>query len=202
MKRFFNGLPPLSAFDSVCQRDCPPPKGVYLVGNVMTVTDPNGHTTVYGYDKANRRTSVTHADGNMRLFSYDGVGNMTWQKDEAKTETRWTYDSAGRLLKTEYMGGALYTPPVTYEYDKAGNRTKAKGSVTAASGSLDYVTSWTYDELNRAKTETISVDGTARVEKMYKRDVVGNVTRLEVGTSNTEFVTGWAYGDHEIISDS
>jgi RHS repeat-associated protein len=129
-----------------------------------TATDPvTGRTLTYGYDKANRVTSLTAANpASTQTIGYDDLGRATsqvlksstgtelakitygWDLDDnltTKTTTglagagtnTYTYDHANRLTSWTAPGGAT----TAYEWDAAGNRTKA-GDKT-----------YTYDERNR-----------------------------------------------------
>ena len=82
-------------------------------GNRLTLTDPNGNAspasgdgrTTYGYDRANRQTSIDHTDTTPDVsFTYDAVGNRLTMVDGSGTETR-TYDNLDRL-KTVTRGSA------------------------------------------------------------------------------------------------
>uniref|UniRef100_UPI003F49957B toxin C-terminal domain-containing protein n=1 Tax=Nonomuraea sp. CA-252377 TaxID=3240003 RepID=UPI003F49957B len=129
-----------------------------------TATDPvTGRTLTYGYDKANRVTSLTAANpASTQTIGYDDLGRATsqvlksstgtelakitygWDLDDnltTKTTTglagagtnTYTYDHANRLTSWTAPGGTT----TAYEWDAAGNRTKA-GDKT-----------YTYDERNR-----------------------------------------------------
>ncbi|MGP4105033.1 LamG-like jellyroll fold domain-containing protein, partial [Nonomuraea sp. KM90] len=129
-----------------------------------TATDPvTGRTLTYGYDKANRVTSLTAANpASTQTIGYDDLGRATsqtlknstgteiakitygWDKDDnlttkttmglagAGTNT-YGYDHANRLTSWTAPSGAT----TAYEWDAAGNRTKAGNK------------SYTYDERNR-----------------------------------------------------
>ncbi|HEX4816260.1 MAG TPA: polymorphic toxin-type HINT domain-containing protein [Nonomuraea sp.] len=132
---------------------------------LKTATDPvTGRTLTYGYDPASRLKTITTTTGqaSTQSFDYDALDRLTgqtlkngsgtqlasitygWDKDDnltTKTTTgtagagtnTYTYDHAGRLLSWTAPGGAT----TAYEWDAAGNRTKA-GNAT-----------FTYDERNR-----------------------------------------------------
>jgi RHS repeat-associated protein len=132
---------------------------------LKTATDPvTGRTLTYGYDPASRLKTITATSGqaSTQSFDYDDMDRLTghtlkngsgtelakitygWDKDDnlttkttsgtagAGTNT-YTYDHAGRLTSWTAPGGAV----TAYEWDAAGNRTKA-GNAT-----------FTYDERNR-----------------------------------------------------
>ncbi|WP_431929876.1 LamG-like jellyroll fold domain-containing protein [Nonomuraea jabiensis] len=130
-----------------------------------TVTDPiTSRTLTYGYDKGSRLKTVTATSGtaSTQTIDYDNMDRIKsqtlkngsgtqlaqivygWDKDDnlttkttagtagAGTNT-YGYDRAGRLTSWTAPAGAV----TAYEWDAAGNRTKA-GSAT-----------FTYDERNR-----------------------------------------------------
>ncbi|MEU8401755.1 RHS repeat-associated core domain-containing protein [Nonomuraea sp. NPDC048892] len=134
---------------------------------LATAGDPvTGRTYTYGYDKANRVTSLTSANpANIQTFGYDDLGRNTsqtlksstgtelakitygWDLDDnltTKTTTglagagtnTYSYDHANRLTSWTAPGGTT----TAYEWDAAGNRTKA-GNKT-----------FTYDQRNRLTT--------------------------------------------------
>jgi hypothetical protein len=66
-------------------------------GNLLTQTDPNGNntptvgdgTTTYGYDNANRLTSINYSDSTPDVtFVLDNAGNRTSMSDGSGSETR------------------------------------------------------------------------------------------------------------------
>jgi len=46
-------------------------------GFLESVTDPEGHTTIYDYDAVGRMTGISRPDGTSLGFTYDNNGNMT-----------------------------------------------------------------------------------------------------------------------------
>ena len=101
-------------------------------GNVLTVTDPNIHTTTNSYDRLNRlwktvdakqytvtyvydqvgnRTSVTDGVGNVTQFTYDGLKRNTAVSDTAGT-TSFTYDGLNKIGRLDALNHAT-----TYHYD-------------------------------------------------------------------------------------
>ncbi|WP_346114042.1 polymorphic toxin-type HINT domain-containing protein [Nonomuraea maheshkhaliensis] len=132
---------------------------------LKTVTDPvTNRTLTYGYDAVSRLKTITATSGtaSTQTIDYDNLNRVTaqtlkngsgtqlatisygWDKDDnltTKTTTgtagagtnTYAYDHAGRLTSWTAPGGAV----TAYEWDAAGNRTKA-GDKT-----------FTYDERNR-----------------------------------------------------
>jgi RHS repeat-associated protein len=145
-------------------------------GNQLTVTDPNGNatptngdgTTTYGYDRANRLTSIDYSDStpDVTLMTYDNVGNRLTMADGSGTETR-TYDNLDRLLTVTRGSNAF-----SYLYDNAGNVTRRTypGSV---------VTDYNYDPLNRLAS--VASGGQATT---YGYDIASNLTTTTLPSGN------------------
>ena len=92
-----------------------------LNGNRLTLLDPLGRTTTFGYDALNRLTSLTYSDGVTPTvsYTYDAHGNRTGMTDGVGS-TSYTYDEQDRLLSVTSPGPKT----VGYRYDRDGNRTK------------------------------------------------------------------------------
>ncbi|MDQ5971522.1 MAG: hypothetical protein QG566_468 [Patescibacteria group bacterium] len=103
-----------------------------VFGNIVQVVEHNGsstYTTSYEWDTNNNLTKITDALGNIRTFTYDGVGNRL---------------SATDLHATTDSDFGTYT----FEYDLANNMTKK----TTPIGD---VVNYTYDALNRNLLEKL-----------------------------------------------
>jgi YD repeat-containing protein len=121
-----------------------------VAGHLITTTLPNGVTTTYRYDAANRLIDLAHtATDDILLSSYsyelDHTGNRV-RVVETLTETThtitYTYDGLYRLTEADYSTGENFQ----YAYDTVGNRTLVT-STTPLSGTV--VTTFTYDAANR-----------------------------------------------------
>ena len=129
-------------------------------GNRTTIGDPRGKMQTAAYDGLNRLASETTPNATAThscnptcttdevsrtaSYAYALYGLQATATDFNRTTVSFSYDSA-RKLKTIDYGDS--TADVGYAYDKNGNRlTISEGGSTTAT--------WTYDELNRALTET------------------------------------------------
>ena len=108
-----------------------------LNGNVLTVTDSNGHLTSNTYDALNRLLSTQDGALDTVQYNYDEIGNKTAVVDGNGHATNFTYDGLNRLLSQVDATGHA----VTLGYD-ALNKT---GRVDA----LGQVTRYGYDVRNR-----------------------------------------------------
>src|SRR5579859_7377716 len=63
-----------------------------LRGDLVSVTDADGHTTLSGYDALGRRTGKTWPDGSLEGWTYDANGNvLSHQLRDGHTNTT-SYD--------------------------------------------------------------------------------------------------------------
>ncbi|HET7566676.1 MAG TPA: RHS repeat-associated core domain-containing protein [Gaiellaceae bacterium] len=184
-------------------------------GNRISVVDANGNatqtagdgTTAYGYDAANRVTSISYSDstpgvaygydlaGN-RISMTDGAGTQTYAYDNSNrltTVTRgggsfgYTYNSAGQLASRSYPGGAS----TSYTYNADGETATA----TTADGTSNYTydrngqltatqypNGWTenrsYDNAGRLADISSSNGSETIAEADYTRDGNGNPTQI------------------------
>ncbi|MBU7017062.1 MAG: RHS repeat protein, partial [Theionarchaea archaeon] len=116
-----------------------------LQGNVTSITDANGNTTLYSYESLFGATQITHPDLTTETFAYDAVGNLV-QKTESDITTTFLYDQIYQLMEISYPDFS-----VSFDYDVNGNRIL----MTDPAGT----TSYTYDERNRCTSETRTING-------------------------------------------
>jgi RHS repeat-associated protein len=170
------------------------------VGNLVSSTAPKAalasvscpathttpYTTVYGYDDAHRPTSVSDPLDHITRFDYDANGNRKQVTDAAGNATVLRYDSLNRLARTEepYLTGATSRSVVTVrEYDENSNQTRVI-SPRGYDASPDrvtfskYVTSFSYDQLNRLTRVALPTDSSYPTAYYVHRgyDVNGNLT--------------------------
>jgi len=135
-----------------------------VAGNRISVTDPNGHETDYGYDPRNELISVTDALTGVTGYSYDPAGNLASVTDPDGNVTNYTHDAVNRLTVTTdpnshtttntwNAGGELVTVvdrdgrERDFSYDNAGRRTEEDW--IGSGSSVIFSLTWTYDADSR-----------------------------------------------------
>jgi YD repeat-containing protein len=143
------------------------------VGNVIGLTDANGHRTDYEFDRNSRvvketRPTVTDPQTGQPTryvlqHRYDAKGNQIELIDENGHSTRFSFDKDDRLVLVEDANGVK----TVYSYDSNHNRTSiqigvqatvdANRHVVVSSAAQAQVTTFTYDEFNRVIAQTDGV---------------------------------------------
>jgi RHS repeat-associated protein len=132
-------------------------------------SNANGVSVDHNYDTLNRLSSVLDNRRNKTTtYAYDNVGNLQSYAYANGVHTTHTFDALNRLTNLSSAKGAALSS-YTYTLGAAGNRE----NVAELSGR---VAAYTYDDLYRLKTETISNDFTPANNGTisYTYDKVGN----------------------------
>jgi RHS repeat-associated protein len=123
----------------------------------MTVA---GQPTVsYGYDNADRLTSITQG-GNVVGFAYDTAGRRSTLTLPNTISTEYAYDTASRLTGLTYKHGTDTLGSLTYTYD-ANTQRRRIGGPWARTGLPQAVASATYNAANHQLTfgsQTLTYD--------------------------------------------
>lgn len=183
---------------------------------LIRIVHPNGKAIDYGYDDAgnqtllrtvnqsinytydalNRLETVTDEGGVTRYF-YDAVGNLEAINHANGTRTEHDYDALDRLIEIrQYDGNDGLMDRHVYVLDDAGNRLRH----TELSGRIvDY----TYDDIYRLQTETVTDPMLGDRTTTYDHDRVGNVVSEVVTTSGGSTTTTYTYDDNDrLITES
>ena len=139
------------------------------------LTYPNGVTTEYDYDQANRLTDLLTRDPQGTVldgyaYSYDAVGNRTEMRSLRDSAVHdYTYDSVDRLTRWQ-RGPDRFE---AYAYDEVGNRQQLEDE----RGVITY----SYDDANRLLQEvrTLTGGGTTTTTD-YGWDPNGNLLQKQV----------------------
>ena len=132
------------------------------LGNRISQTDANGHTTSFEYDSLGRETARMLPGGASESKTYDAAGNLETRVDFMGRTTTYGYDLNNRLLSRSYPDGSA----ASFTYSATGRRLTA----TDFRGTTTYV----YD--NRDRIQSLTYPDGRRLE--YEHDAQGNRTKL------------------------
>ena len=90
------------------------------VGNLLSVTDPEGNETSYQYDRLDRQVTVTDPLGNTSTEEYDADGNVIQNVDRDGRVTDYLYDPLNRQVEEDWMSGETPSHTIQSYYDAAG----------------------------------------------------------------------------------
>jgi YD repeat-containing protein len=116
--------------------------------NLLSTTDPLGHTTGYTYNSTRQVLTTTDARNHTTTNVYDPKGNLLTTTDALDNVTSYTYDDRGNVrTQTVTVNG---TPQVTgYAHD-------SYGRLQTETDPTGHVTSYTYDPSGNRLTQTTS----------------------------------------------
>lgn len=164
-------------------------------GDMTSMTDADGNTWKYGYDRYGDQTSVVDPQGDRTTAKFNADGEKVSSvaangyaagNTPASFTTYYTYDKGGHVIKTvDPLGGVT-----TNTYDKDGNLI----TVTDADG---HVTKYTYD-LDDEQTE-VQKGGVLTSETSYTPD--GKTYEQTNGTGGVTTYTYDALGNEATITD-
>ena len=187
-----------------------------LAGNLLSETDPLGHTTTYTYNECNEQTSQTDSDGGVTRYTYDPDGDTLSLTDPDGNETDWTYDFLDRVsTETEAAGavaqatsydyydlagdltsdGRLRRPLIVYQYDHLGRESKEfwYADVTDANDqqNCEHEIQYGYDgEDNLTSASDIDPQTDANLSPSYSMSYDGSGNMLSQTISNLPGLSG------------
>ena len=135
-------------------------------GRRVTATLRAGNTTIYGYDNADRLTSVDYQNATQALYQYDDADRVT--------QIHHKIVGGQTLIKLDYVYAPEGLVSTITEYDNVG---------------LVATTTFSYDNRNRLTREVRS--GTYPYEMTYTYDVGGNRTSKVDGVNG--YTTTYVY---------
>ena len=112
------------------------------VGNLLSITDANGHVTTFEYDLLDRLIREVNPIGGTWRYEYDPVGNLIRRVDANGAVTDYNYDADDLLTRIAYPDSST----VTFAYDAAHNQVTMTDSLGTTTN--------TYDALNRLTSST------------------------------------------------
>ncbi|MFO1496584.1 MAG: contact-dependent growth inhibition system immunity protein [Lysobacterales bacterium] len=138
----------------------------------LTLTDAAGEVTQYGYDAANRVTSVSAPGVGATTYAYDRASQLRGRTGQGGLVTDYGYDDAGRIASITHLIGSTPTLSIGYTHNANGNRIQ---QVIEHAGSAAETTDFEYDAADRLVR---SHDGQS--DTRWTLDAAGNRTLEEV----------------------
>ena len=140
-------------------------------GLVKKVTQPDGSSTTYRYDAAQRLTGIDDNAGNRVRYTLDNAGNRT------REDTRDPTGSLTRRLSRVYNTlGQLQSQLDAYNHG-TGLTYDANGNTATTTDALGRASANTYDPLNRLVATLQDVGGIA-AQTQFTYDAHDNLTRV------------------------
>ncbi len=143
------------------------------LGNLTNITDASGNVRNFTYDGLGRRLTAQdlHATGDSTYgtytYTYDDAGNLTSKVDAKNQTINYTYDNINRPLTEDYTGQA--GTEITNTYDTC---TQGRGRMCTASSSAVTLTN-TYNALGQLTQEVKVISGNSYTST-YTYDRQGN----------------------------
>ena len=135
-----------------------------LMQKTTSITDHNGNTVYYEYDKYQRIVKTTDEEGNATTYEHDNNGNVIAVISALGTRTEIVYDKLNRHSRITEADGAS----VEFTYDNGGNLTQVTdplgnvttreydlaGQLTKLTDPMGNATQFTYTSLGQVETIT------------------------------------------------
>jgi RHS repeat-associated protein len=139
-------------------------------GNLTAMTDADGVSSTYTYDRRGRELSARHSAGPGHDYEYGYTDDWTAITTPTMGRVQRDLDANGRLTAWHMASGQ----GIAYQYDPAGRVLQQKTPLLAATTSE-------YDEAGRLRTLTAPDGG----ETTYTYDKAGRVTEQKDALGNT-----------------
>lgn len=130
------------------------------LGELLTVTDPNGNVTTNTWDMLGKLRKVQSPDLGMRTITYDLAGNLKTRTDARNRTITYTHDPLGRPKTKTYQSGQT----VTWNYDEVGygaskGRLTSVSDLTKGTCAQGHTSEFTYDLLGSVTKQVKCIDG-------------------------------------------
>ena len=119
------------------------------VGNLATLTDPQGNTTSFTYDARDRLIEEENELADSRLYAYNLAGDLTSLTDRNGRVREFAYDALRRLTQETWLDGETTVNTIDLAYDAASQVTTAEDAFA--------VFAYTYDDLGRPVEQASSL---------------------------------------------
>jgi RHS repeat-associated protein len=172
-------------------------------GNLKQATGPTGIAVTMSYDLRGRKASMVDPDMGSWNYFYNGVGELTRQRDGKGQDTRLIYDALGRMSeRREYAGpeGSGNVIGTLWAYDSCAAVAVGKLCSTEAHSAFPYLSTnliskqvSTYDSAAHPATTTTTIGNAGYISAM-QYDANGRVAQIEYpsGLIVKQTYTAWA----------
>jgi len=145
------------------------------VGNTLSVVNPRGITTSYGYDLLNRQITRMDAFGSglqrTLTTTFDAVGNTLSVTNGLGVTSSFGYDALNRRITQLDAFGTGLQRATTMAYDPADN-------LTTSTDALGFITTFDYDALDRRVSITNPDGGVSSTIYDPNSNVVNSIDQL------------------------
>jgi RHS repeat-associated protein len=164
---------------------------------VKELVNAAGQKTTFSYTDRNLLAGITTPGNFTTRFEYTGSGFLhRYIPPTANRTQEYSYDLAGRLVRTRHVGTA--TPDILYDYDASGNRIRVS-TLPVGTGMLEVKIAREFDVVNRLTSNRDA----ANQSVTYAYNIVGQVSEITYpdgkkvkytydGEGRIETVTDWA----------
>lgn len=141
-----------------------------LLGNRLSVTDPEGYQFFAEYDLQNRLVKRRDAENYEWEYSYDPMGNLLAELNPRGYSTQYAYTPSNRLQSV--------TTPEQHTLSLAYN---PNGKLVAVTDPMGIVTAYSYDSLDRRTAKiknwkpAVAPDSQTNVATKIEYDLAGNI---------------------------
>lgn len=147
------------------------------VGNLTSLTYPDGKVVNYEYDAANRLVKVTDWLNNVTNYEYDSAGNLVKTTYPNRSTIVHKYDNADRMKTIlDYNANGTVNADFDYTIDSLGNRTVASSYQPLKASPSTQNINYTYDADNRLLTAGGATFGYDNNGNLKTRTQGGSVT--------------------------
>ncbi len=190
-------------------------------GNLTQVTDAQGNVTAMSYNLLGWKTAMSDPDMGSWAYQYDGVGNLTAQRDGRGLWVYQEYDALNRLIRkrqdsptgpliSEYLydapgqvgllsvskayGGEGTTEVRYLSYDARGRLLQQEWAVPGAGGGA-FRLAWTYDAADHVTSVQYPANNAGGLGEIVQRihNPVGQLDQVISQADGTHYVASTLY---------
>jgi RHS repeat-associated protein len=143
--------------------------GYDAVGNLVSLTDANGHMTKWSYTDRNQVQTKTYADNTACTYSYDLAGRLQTRLDQLGQTTTYGYNAYNLVSSVTYLDHQR-----SFSYDA---QRQLIQSTTTANGVQTAMPQYTYDGIGNRLTSAIN-DSNGAQASSYTPNSVNQYTAI------------------------